>query len=232
MRLSIIIPVLNDAAALAQLLPRLAPLRMRGAEVIVADGGSSDDSVHTAPPWADHVVQAARGRAAQQNAGAAIAQGDVLWFAHADCLPPDNADHLIAQALAQGAAWGRFDVQLTGRSAWLHVVAWGMNQRSRLTGICTGDQGIFVTRAVYKQVGMIPAIALMEDIAFSKALKRVGAPACIAPRLQASGRRWDERGALRTIVTMWWLRGCYFFGADPTKLHQAYYGPASTSPED
>jgi hypothetical protein len=148
-----------------------------------------------------------------------------------DCLPPADADELIARALEPPAAWGRFNVRIAGQSRWLRLVAWSMNHRSRLTGICTGDQGIFVTRGAYDQSGGIPPIALMEDIAFSKVLKRFGRPACIRQALVTSGRRWDRHGVLSTILFMWRLRLRYFFGADPTKLHRMYYGGAPKSKE-
>jgi rSAM/selenodomain-associated transferase 2 len=231
MQLSIIIPVLNDAPALTRLLPQLAPLRQRGAEVIVVDGGSTDESMRIARESANQAIAANRGRALQQNAGAAAASGDALWFLHADCAPPEHADRLIEQAVAAGASWGRFDVRLQGNSWLLPMVAWSMNHRSHLTGICTGDQGLFVTRAVYDAAGGFPSIALMEDIAFSKALKRCGPPARIVQPIIASGRRWDKSGAWRTIFLMWWLRLRYFFGADPTKLHHAYYAASTPSKE-
>jgi rSAM/selenodomain-associated transferase 2 len=189
----------------------------------VVDGGSQDAPHSVAQSRADRVLASPKGRAAQQHTGAQAAHGDVLWFVHADCTPSPNADALIQAALQQHP-WGRFDVRLRGRSKALPVVAWMMNCRSRLTGICTGDQGIFVTREAYAAVGGMPQIALMEDIALSKKLKRIAKPACIATPIVASGRRWDTQGALRTIVKMWWLRLRYFFGADPAVLHRSYYG--------
>jgi rSAM/selenodomain-associated transferase 2 len=223
MQLSIIIPVFNDAPTLHLLLTALAPLRARQAEIIVVDGSSKDDPHTVAQGRVDCIITAPKGRAAQQHAGAQVAHGDALWFVHADCTPPANADALIQHAL-QHHPWGRFDVRLRGQSRWLPLVAWMMNQRSRITGICTGDQGIFVARHVYAHIGGMPQITLMEDIAFSKRLKCVGRPACITTAITASGRRWDKHGALRTIMHMWWLRLRYFFGADPQALHRSYYG--------
>ncbi|MGL4574738.1 MAG: TIGR04283 family arsenosugar biosynthesis glycosyltransferase [Burkholderiaceae bacterium] len=226
MQLAIIVPVLNDAAALARLLPTLAPLRARGARVVVVDGGSADDGAAVSQSHADAFLQSPAGRAVQQHAGTFVQPADAYWFLHADSTIPADADALIAQALAT-RAWGRFDVRLAGRSRWLPVVAWCMNQRSALTGICTGDQGIFVTADAYARAGGFPQIALMEDIALSKRLKRISHPVRIKTPIFSSGRRWDARGALRTIVSMWWLRLRYFCGADPTKLHRAYYGAPS-----
>jgi rSAM/selenodomain-associated transferase 2 len=222
MRLSIIVPVLNDARPLAVLVPQLEPFRARGAELIVVDGGSTDAS-RSVGEAADQLLFAARGRAAQQHAGALASSGDALWFVHADSSVPPGADSLIAQALSI-APWGRFDVQLQGRSRALPVVAAAMNLRSRLSGIATGDQGIFVRRAAYFQVGGFPQIALMEDIALSAALKRTGAPACLSARITSSGRRWDTRGALATIAQMSWLRLQFWAGVAPEKLHAQYYG--------
>ena len=220
-RLSIIVPVLNDAAALRALLPQLVEFRARGAELIVVDGGSTDASRSVAEA-ADQVLLAPRGRALQQHAGAQAASGEALWFLHADSGVPQGADSLILHAL-RGAAWGRFNVQLAGRSRWLPMVAAFMNARSRLTGIATGDQGIFINRKTYFAAGGFPAIALMEDIALSAKLKRVSKPACLRQIIISSGRRWDARGALSTIAQMWWLRLQFWAGVHPSKLHKQYY---------
>jgi rSAM/selenodomain-associated transferase 2 len=228
MQLSIIIPVLNDAVALARLLAILQPMRSRGAQVIVVDGDSTDSPDHVTADLADDFLVATRGRATQQHAGALRASGDAFWFVHADCVPAHNADTLIEQALARGQ-WGRFDVKLLGRSRWLAVIAWTMNQRSRLTGICTGDQGIFVSRLAYEAVQGMPQIQLMEDVEFSKRLKQLSRPVRVVQPLQVSARRWDTRGVWRTIFTMWWLRLLYFFGTDPTELYRLYYGTPSNS---
>lgn len=222
-KLSIIIPVLDEAANIVAALEALAPLRARGAEVIVVDGGSADDTVALATPRADRVIASARGRATQMNAGAAVARGDILLFLHADTRLPSNADRLIVEGLAQsGGTWGRFDVAITGAHPLLAVVATAMNARSRLTGIATGDQAVFVTRQAFRAAGGFPEIALMEDIALSSRLKRISAPLCLAARVTTSGRRWEKRGVLRTIVLMWRLRAAYFFGAEPEELAKRY----------
>jgi len=222
-RLSIVIPVRNEESVLCATLERLQLLRADGHEVIVVDGGSDDASVGTARPLADQVIVAARGRATQMNAGAAIATGDVLLFLHADSwLPADPAD-AIASALSADARWGRFDVVIDGRPAILRVVAWMMNARSRLTGIATGDQGIFVDRATFFDAGGYPSIELFEDIELSWVLKRrVGRPACLRQRIVTSGRRWERHGPCRTIIAMWRLRLAYALGADPAGLARRY----------
>ncbi len=222
-RLSIIVPTLDEAAGIAACLGRLRPLRERGVEVVVADGGSTDGTAALAVPLADRVVAAPRGRAAQMNAGAAASRGDTLLFLHADTRLPDDADRLVLEGLAaSGRQWGRFDVAIEGRPAMLRVVAACMNARSRLTGIATGDQAIFVRRAAFDSAGGFPAIALMEDIALSKALKRTGPPLCLRSRALTSGRRWERHGTLATILLMWRLRLAYFLGADPARLAKRY----------
>jgi rSAM/selenodomain-associated transferase 2 len=225
-RLSIIMPVLDEGEGITGALNALAPLRALGVEVIVVDGGSSDATVQRARLRADHVIVAPRGRASQMNAGAAKAQGDVLLFLHADTRLPDEAEHLVLDGLARSdLAWGRFDVTIAGRSPLLRLVAYGMNARSRHTGIATGDQAIFVKRAVFQQERGFPDIALMEDVALCKRLKRVSRPLALRQRAVTSGRRWETHGVLATILLMWRLRLAYFLGADPARLAQRYgYG--------
>jgi rSAM/selenodomain-associated transferase 2 len=222
-RLSIVVPVRNEEAVLPTTLGRLQALRAAGHEVIVVDGGSDDASAGIARALADQVLVAARGRASQMNAGASAATGDVLLFLHADSWLPEDAADAIAGALSAGARWGRFDVTIDGRPAVLKVVAWMMNARSRLTGIATGDQGIFVDRATFHDAGGYPPIELFEDIELSWVLKRrVGRPACLPQRIVTSGRRWERHGPWRTIVAMWRLRLAYALGADPARLARRY----------
>lgn len=220
--LSIVIPALNEAAGIEVTLKALQPLRARGVEVVLADGGSGDTTVAVARPWVDTVVDAPRGRALQMNAGAARARSDALMFLHADTRLPPLGDVLALQSLAEGACWGRFDVRIKGRSRMLRVVAALMNLRSRLSGIATGDQAIFVTRAAFERVGGFPAQPLMEDIEISRQLKRLGRPACLRARVCTSGRRWEQRGVWRTIVLMWRLRWRYWRGEPAARLAEAY----------
>ena len=226
MRLAIIIPVLNEGARIGATLARLAPLRARGARVIVVDGGSSDATVAQAGEAADRVIVASRGRAVQMNAGARdpLAQDvDVLLFLHADTELPAEADRAIFRALADGpCCWGRFDVRIEGHHPLLPVIATLMNWRSRLTGICTGDQAIFVTRAAFSALDGFAPIALMEDIEFSRRARTLSAPAALRQRVTTSGRRWERSGTLRTMLLMWRLRLAYFFGADPDDLARRY----------
>jgi len=220
--ISVVMPVLDEAVRIVSALKALQPLRAAGTEVIVVDGGSSDDTVAFATPLADKVIAARRGRASQMKAGAALARGEVLLFLHADTHLPEGALTLVAGALRAGCVWGRFDVRIEGASVWLPVVAALMNRRSRLTGIATGDQAMFVTRRAFDAVGGIPDIPLMEDIELSKRLLKLSSPACVAARVATSGRRWERHGVWRTILKMWWLRLRYFLGADPAQLAREY----------
>jgi rSAM/selenodomain-associated transferase 2 len=223
--LSIIVPVLDEAAIIAGSLQALAPLRQRGVEVIVVDGGSRDGTPELARPHADDIVTAARGRGAQMNAGAVVARGDVLLFLHADTRLPPEADRLVLRALVGADAWGRFDVRIEGRSPLLVLVAALMNWRSRLTGIATGDQAMFATRKAFAKAGGCPEIPLMEDIALSQRLKRIVRPICLTARVSTSGRRWEQHGVMRTMLMMWRLRLAFFLGADPAALAKRYgYG--------
>ncbi len=189
----------------------------------MVDGASADATAAIAAPLADRVVAASRGRAVQMNAGAQAAGGDTLLFLHADTRLPEDADRLVLAGLdSTGLAWGRFDVRIDGRSALLPVVAAFMNARSRLTAIATGDQAIFARRAAFTRAGGFPPIALMEDIAFSRTMKRQGPPLCLRQRAVTSGRAWERRGAFRTIVLMWRLRLAFFLGADPARLAERY----------
>ncbi len=221
MKLSIIVPALDEAARIAATLEALAPLRAAGHEVIVVDGGSADATAAIAVPLADRVIQAPRGRARQMNAGAAISAGEALLFLHADTRLPAQAAELVRDAL-EGRGWGRFDVRIEGRSRWLAVVASCMNWRSRLTGIATGDQAMFMRRDVFARAGGFADIPLMEDVALSARLKAISAPACVATRAVTSGRRWERRGVLRTVLLMWRLRLAYFLGARPEDLARRY----------
>lgn len=222
MSLSIIIPCLNEADRIEATLAALQPLRRRGAEVIVVDGGSTDDTVARAR-GADCIVTAPSGRSFQMNAGAARASGDILLFLHADCRLPPQADGLAIDGLHRARkSWGRFDVHIESPSRLLRIVEALMNLRSRVSGIATGDQALFVTRSLFDAVGGFPAIRLMEDIALSQRLKRYGRPLCLSHKVAVSARRWERHGILSTILLMWRLRFAYWLGADPDKLALRY----------
>jgi rSAM/selenodomain-associated transferase 2 len=221
MRLSIVIPVLNEGANIESMLLRLASLRKEGAEVIVVDGGSEDDTALLAGDHADIVLPSARGRALQMHAGALAASGDALLFLHADTVLPPHAGELIQTAL-HSHAWGRFDVALDGAHPVYRLIAAMMNLRSRLTSITTGDQAMFMRRDFYFAVGGYPPLALMEDIAFCKRARRLARPACLREQVLTSARRWEKHGVWRTVFLMWRLRLAYFLGADPEALALRY----------
>jgi rSAM/selenodomain-associated transferase 2 len=218
-RLSVVVPALNEAGGIRAALQALAPLRARGHEVIVVDGGSSDGTAELAHGLCDRVMSAPRGRALQMNAGARAASGAALLFLHADTRLPQRAHEVVLEAL-RSSQWGRFDVEIDARHPLLRVVACAMNLRSRLTGIATGDQAIFVRREAFPGY---PEIELMEDVAFCRAMKRFGRPACLRERVVTSGRRWESRGVLRTVFLMWRLRLMYFLGARPERLAKIYH---------
>ena len=221
MRISVIIPVRNEASSLPDTLKPLQAWRDRH-EIILIDGGSRDGSAALAEPWVDRVLDAPAGRAGQMNQGAAVSQGEVLLFLHADTQLPDNAPDLIEAALRRHQ-WGRFDVRLSGRHPLLRVVERLMNWRSCLSGIATGDQAIFVTRSGFERVGGYPVQPLMEDVELSRRLKaQVGRPACLKQYLVTSSRRWEQHGVLRTILLMWRLRLAYFLGVPASQLAERY----------
>lgn len=222
-RLSIIIPALNEAATILATLECLQPLRDAGHELIVVDGGSTDGTPEVAAAYVDMLLQAPRGRARQMNAGARVAAGEIVWFLHADTLPLAQAGALIVAALAQsGRYWGWFNVRLSGDWWLLRVVERFMNVRSRLSGIATGDQGLFVRRDLFEKLGGFPEIDLMEDVALCHILKRQGPPLCLDAVLLTSSRRWEQRGIVRTIVLMWGLRLAYALGMSPVRLARWY----------
>ncbi len=224
--ISIIIPVLNEARGIVRSLEGLQDFRRTGAEIIVVDGGSVDDTQRLAGGLADRIILADRGRGRQMNAGAATARGNAFLFLHADTCLPAAALTAVADALASGATWGRFDVRIDGSLHGLGLVARMMNLRSRLTGIATGDQAIFVTREAFRRIGGFPEIALMEDIVLSRELRVLAWPACLRDKVTTSGRRWEKNGLLRTILMMWRLRLRFHFGASPADLAREYgYSP-------
>jgi rSAM/selenodomain-associated transferase 2 len=231
--LSIVVPALDEARNLERLLPDLAR-RCPGAEVIVVDGASADDTAAVARRHPGvRCLDSERGRARQMNAGARAARGDTLLFLHADSVLPDGAAQAIAAALADPAvAGGRFDVRFSSPRWPFHMIAAFMNRRSRLTRICTGDQGIFVRRTAFEALGGYPDIPLMEDVELSRRLKRLGPMACLGLCVTTSARKWERDGILRTILLMWALRLLYFCGVGPARLHRWYYGRPPASGEE
>ncbi|WP_227369985.1 TIGR04283 family arsenosugar biosynthesis glycosyltransferase [Halomonas sp. M20] len=220
-QLSIIIPTLNEEREIENQLASLLGLWVCGVEVLVVDGGSQDRTAALASPFVSRVIVCDPGRARQMNVGAHASQGDHLLFLHADTRLPKRADLLIAKALAR-RPWGRFDVQLSGRHAMLGVIARAMNLRSWLTGIATGDQALFMTRAAFTAAGGFPEQPLMEDVEMTSRLKRLSRPTCVPQRVASSGRRWERHGLWSTMVLMWRLRYRYWQGVDSRRLVKAY----------
>jgi rSAM/selenodomain-associated transferase 2 len=216
-------PVLDEGACLRRTLSDLQYFRKEGHELILVDGGSSDDTRDVATGAVDAILQSARGRALQMNSGARHATGDLLLFLHADTrLPEEAMSALLARLPASGRQWGRFDVSLSGRRPTFRVIETMMNLRSRISCIATGDQAIFVERKLFEEVGGYPEIPLMEDVAISRVLKRSGPPLCLRERVITSSRRWEKWGVWRTILLMWRLRLAYALGADPRSLARSW----------
>ncbi len=224
---TIVIPTFNEEAEIRACLQRLQGLRAQGFEVIVVDGGSVDSTARLTENLCDHFILSCRSRAQQMNAGAKLAKGDFIFFLHVDSQLPDNFSELIVTMtttfLQQNKfCWGRFDVKLSGKHWAFRMIETMMNGRSRLTGIATGDQVIFMSQALYKAANGFPEIALMEDIAMSRRLKAVCAPLCLRQKVMTSSRRWEQNGIINTVIKMWLLRLSYFLGTDPTKLAKQY----------
>lgn len=223
LRLSVIIPTLNEAESIVATLNRLQAMRKRGHEVIVSDGGSKDNTVQLCIPLVDRVVKTETGRARQMNAGVKSSQGNVFWFLHADTLIEPDHDQLIIKTVTENSnRWGRFDVQLSGTHPLLRIIERLMNWRSCLTGIATGDQGIFVQRELFEDIGGFASIPLMEDIEISKRLRKRARPFCIRKTLVTSSRRWEKSGILKTILLMWRLRLLFALGVDANRLARYY----------
>ncbi len=220
---SIIIPVLNDGQAMLTLLRLLQPVRQQGHEILVVDGGSEDQPGLLAKELADRFLLSSPGRARQMNHAAQQASGEIFWFLHADSqLDVEAGIEAVMSLLDTNKVWGRFDVRLSGRDWRLRIVETMMNWRSRLTGIATGDQGIFIRRDAFRQMRGFADIPLMEDVAISRSLKRLSAPLRLRQSITTSSRRWETRGIVRTILLMWALRLAYTLGVSPQKLSRYY----------
>lgn len=222
MKISIIIPVLNEAMNLSRLSEQLCAIRQSGHEIIIVDGGSRDDTLSSAYEITETVIVSSPGRAMQMNNGAAVASGDVLLFLHADTFLPDNTVQIIADLAQRKNIWGRFDVRLSSDRFVFRLIEGLMNFRSCLTSIATGDQAMFIEKDLFQRVGGFPEIALMEDIEISRRLKKITKPVCIKHKVITSSRRWENNGVVATVLLMWKLRLYYFFGVSPERLKRLY----------
>jgi rSAM/selenodomain-associated transferase 2 len=218
-RISVIVPVRNEARSIAA---TLEPLREpQVLEVIVVDGSSEDETREIANPLADHVLAGPIGRGPQMNAGAAAARGEILFFLHADTIVPEGFAAAIVEA-CRDSIGGRFDVALSAPGVVFRVIETAINLRSRWTGIFTGDQGLFIRRDVFESLGGFPEQPLLEDLALSRAMRRRGRVAALRQRLNTSARRWQRHGVVRTVALMWWIRTLYFLGISPDRLARIY----------
>jgi len=219
---TIVIPTLNEEAEIEACLTRLQGLREEGIEVIVVDGGSIDKTPQLVTGLCDQFISNRRGRAAQMNTGARQAKGKLIIFLHVDTQLPEKFSEIISSIKADRFFWGRFDVTLSGKHWSFRIIESMMNLRSRLTGIATGDQVMFVSQKLFREVDGFPEIALMEDIAMSRNLKSICSPLCLRQKVVTSSRRWEKHGIISTTVTMWWLRFSYYIGVDPVRLARQY----------
>jgi rSAM/selenodomain-associated transferase 2 len=219
---TIIIPTLNEETEIKACLMPLQGLRAQGFEVIVVDGGSFDETPQLVEEHCDQFISTQRGRAVQMNAGAQQAKGDIIFFLHADTRLPEDFSELISSIESDTLFWGHFDVKLTGQHWSFRLIESMMNLRSRITGIGTGDQVIFMSKKLFSKVGGFPEIELMEDIAISRKLKKICLPLCLRQKVLTSSRRWEINGIISTIFKMWWLRLSYFIGVDPARLAKQY----------
>jgi rSAM/selenodomain-associated transferase 2 len=218
-RISVIVPVRNEAASIANTLAGLREPEVL--EILVVDGGSQDGTVELARSLADRVIEAPAGRARQMNAGAAMARGDLLLFLHADSTPPRGFAAAIVEACA-GAIGGRFDVALDASGTAYRVIEAAINLRSRWSGLFTGDQGLFIRRDVFDALGGYPDQPLLEDLALAQAMKRCGRSVALRLRLRTSARRWQRHGVVRTVLLMWWIRALYCLGVAPERIERLY----------
>ncbi len=197
-------------------------MRQQGHEIVVVDGGSRDNSFMLAQESADVVIASKPGRAIQMNSGADVATGDVFLFLHADTILPESVVSIFENLAKGGSYWGRFDVRLSSNKIIYRIIECMINFRSRLSSIATGDQALFVERALFSQVGGFPEIALMEDIEMSRRLSAICKPSNLKQQVITSSRRWEDNGVVSTVLLMWKLRLYYFFGVSPQKLKKLY----------
>jgi len=228
--ISVIVPAYREGEAILAWLQAL--FDAHPIEQCVVVDASDEVEVEAIREQANHLFSGAgmsyiaakqTGRALQMNQGAETTTGSVLLFLHADTQLPEGALALIQGAIAQGWHWGHFDVSFDHPGWPYRMIAAMMNWRSRRSGIVTGDQAMFVSRAAFDLVDGFDEIELMEDIALSKKLKTIGPPRCLEASVLTSARHWQRKGVFRTIVLMWWLRLAYWLGVSPARIAAWYY---------
>ena len=219
--LSIVIPVLNEADCLEHTLAFLFERDWvnRDCEVLISDGGSDDASVEIARRYPCRIIDSAAGRALQMNTAAAHARGRRLLFLHADSELPPEAEQLLQTDMP----WGFFRLRLNGRHPAFRVIETAINLRTAWSKLAGGDQGLFFDSGFFKSLGGFPQIRLMEDIAICKLARRRAAPQILSSAIVTSSRRWQQRGIVKTVLLMWWLRLAFWLGVDPDRLHEFYY---------
>ena len=220
--LSIVIPTLNEETSLPRLLAQLHSKKSNTTEIIVVDGGSTDQTLTNIVETADLIIKSQPGRAEQMNAGAARAKGRCLWFLHADSKVDFDFETIITSSLGQHT-WGWFDIRIDHRQKIFRMIEFMMNTRSRLTSVATGDQGLFMLKDIFVQSEGFPKIALMEDVAFAKKLRKLSKPFVSQHRVRTSARHWIENGPIQTIVKMWILRLLFCLKVSPVWLEKLYY---------
>lgn len=213
---SIVVPLLNEAAMVPELIKQLDALNAQ--QIIIVDGGSSDDTPELLRKTRYKLIESSPGRAKQMNAGARVATGKMLLFLHADTELPRN----YMSELCRAEVWGRFDVCFSSSLWGMKMVAFFINLRSRVSGVATGDQAIFIDSDVFAAMGGFPDFPIMEDVAFCKRLRQLHRPYCSPAKVTTSARRWEHNGVLNTILKMWWYRLAFFFGMSPHRLKRGY----------
>ncbi|VAW93181.1 Glycosyl transferase, family 2 [hydrothermal vent metagenome] len=223
-KISIIIPVINEATSIINFLKPLQYYRNKGHELILVDGGSHDDTLKLSQNYVDQTFSSKLGRAAQMNFGAKHANNTILLFLHSDTYLPNSADTIIINALTKNKIWGRFNVELSNNRFIFRTIAWLMNLRSKITKLATGDQAIFINKKIFNNIKGYPDIPLMEDIALCKNLRKKYSCVCLSNKIITSSRRWEKNGIYHTIILMWRIRALYYFGVSPKRLAELYYG--------
>jgi len=221
-KLSVIVPVINEEMNLSRIAGCLRSVIEQGHEVIIVDGGSTDNTLTIAYDITDTIIISKKGRALQMNNGASVASGNVVLFLHADTLLPENVAEIISDVYVGENFWGRFDVRLSNEKYVYRLIECMMNMRSSLTSIVTGDQAMFFEKNLFDRIGGFPEIALMEDVEISRQLKKISKPVRLKSKVVTSSRRWETNGVVATVLLMWKLRLYYFFGVSPEKLSQMY----------